>query len=192
MIIILLNLFLILFLLTSCPYSSEDNYSLELDQFDRMASEMSTTRYLIPAHTDNQYVTLIDDFEYVGGKFYRYTHASNIFVEDIDKCLMYIEYTQENYQKAKESVFGDCDNNSEIDYLSEQTYNEYHFFTSYYDNRDKVEVLNAMAGYNDDKNRLVFISIYCSTTEYTEADLLDTDFEGYLKSVYGEWYDFDS
>ena len=132
----------------------------------------------------------LTSFEYGDNKFYCYIYEPFLFIEVFDKALMYLEYSDDVYEEAKNYILTEMD----LDLSQEKSYNGYifHFNTGRYNLVTNFPTGYLMAGYNDSKNRLVFLGIYASTKKHPELDYGETDFGKYLKMVYGEFYDFDA
>ncbi len=141
-------------------------------------------------------IKLIHDYEYVDGLWFWSSHGSGFLglITDMDRSLMYIEFTEDVYQSAKSSIFDWEDPDVKVVEETRLDYNGYVFYESYfYNNYQKWFGGNyrcAMAGYNDEKHKLIFISMFCDV-DYPELETALTDFEFYLKTFYGDFYDFD-
>ena len=155
---------------------------VDVQEFSPMLSECGTTYHLIPE-------TFLTKFEYGDNKFYWDTNGSFFrFLPDIDKTLMYLEYTDDVYEKAKDYILTDMN----LDFTQEKSYNGYVFHFNEDFGYIYFPYSYLIAGYNDSKNRLVFLGLYASAKKYPELECGETDFGKYLKMVYGEFYDFDA
>ena len=192
----------LLYLTVGCQnYIIDSDISSSLNDFKPNASSVGTTFALVPlTGRNNEQIKIINDFEYIDGKYYRYHRHHDIFELTylIDKCLMFITFADDIYQQAKESIFNFEDDFCEVDRNTETIYNGYYFYNSNF-NAKYHHFLSyeyvckvAQAGYNDYKRTLVFTSIYCDVEEYPEIKYIETDFGRYLKSFFGDYYDFDA
>ena len=127
-------------------------------------------------------------FEYGDNKFYWDNNEGFFRLADIDKTLMYLEYTDDVYEEAKNYILTEMD----LDLSQEKNYNGYIFHFNNDCLRTNFPYVYLIAGYNDSKNKIVFLGIYASTKKHPELDYGETDFGKYLKMVYGEFYDFDA
>ena len=106
-----------------------------------------------------------------------------------EKTLLYVKYSDDEYEKAKEYIIKQQD----LDIFNDLSFNSYHFYL----NQLEVSFLRhfpssyIMTGYNDEQNILIFIGMYCSEKSYPEVQYGLTDFGLYLKTFFGEWYNFD-
>ena len=162
--------------LTSCEYREDG-----LESFNK-AHSYGVTCYLIP---DN----FMEDFEYVDGDYHWY--SDDDYRKSMDKTLLYLEYSDENYRQAKEFVLTEMD----LDFSTEKSYNGYVFYINLaYANGAYREIFPrqyTMVGYNDNNSRIIFIGMCCAANDYPETQYGLTDFGLYLKTFFGEWYNFD-
>ena len=146
-------------------------------------SSVGITSELIPEY-------FLDNFEYSDGKFYYHSDYYGFFgLEATEKSLFYLEYTEKNYQTVKEYVLTQMG----LDFASEKKYNNYIFYI--YPSRQYSYTFPyrySLAGYNDEKLTFIFIGSTCEKKNYPEVEYGLTDFGLYLKTFFGEWYDFDS
>lgn len=171
---------------TGCSEGVKYSEGVDVQYFRPALSSIGTTAYLIP---DN----FLEEFEYTENKFYRYSNDRAFSFGDMDKNLMYLEYSDEVYEEAKDFVLTEMD----LDLSDERIYNGYTFYMNYaHEHNDGPKEIFPyryfMAGYNDAKNRIIFISMDCVQKAYPEAEQGLTDFGWYLQTFFGEFYDFDA
>ena len=126
-------------------------------------------------------------FEYGDNKFYWDVYEF-LLLDIFDKTLMYLEYSDDVYEEAKNYILTEMD----LDLSKERSYNGYIFHFNKDCRVDDFPYEYLMAGYNDSKNRLVFLGLYAAPEKHPELECGETDFGKYLKIVYGEFYDFDA
>lgn len=167
---------------TGCSEGIDYTKGVDVINFSFAESSIGTTSHLIPQD-------LLTKFEYGDNKYFRYTNDGAFYFGDIDKTLMYLEYTDNVYEEAKDYILTEMN----LDFSKEKSYNGYVFhFNEDFPHRTYFPHGYLMAGYNDEKNRLVFLGLTSSEKKYPEFECGKTDFGKYLKIVYGEFYDFDA
>ncbi len=129
----------------------------------------------------------LTSFEYGENKFYCSIYEPFLFLDVFDKALMYLEYSDDVYEEAKNYILTEMD----LDLSQEKSYNGYVFHFNK-DHRIIFPYEYLMAGYNDSKNRLVFLGLCAGIGKHPELECGETDFGKYLQIVYGEFYDFDA
>lgn len=167
------------------PYVSE--YSV--------VSRLAPLIEIIPAEGPRRDdVSLIYDYDYVEGMWF-WGNDAEFLLTDMDRALMYIVFTEDSYQQAKYSIFDWYNPDPKVDFSTKSTYNGYTFYKSYfdgyYDEFSGGTYTYTMAGYNNDKNMLIFVSMYCVIDYHPELDTALNDFGFYLKTFYGDFYNFD-
>jgi hypothetical protein len=168
--------------LTGCSHEAGYTEVMDVKDFSPALSSVGTTSDLIPENFLNM-------FQYTENKFYRYANDECIFHWNMDKTLMYLQYPNVVYEEAKEYILTEMD----LDFSVERSYNGYVFYMNLaYSPNIIFPSQSLMAGYNDTANRLVFLGMCCSDDVYPEVNLGLTDFGAYLKTFYGEFYDFDA
>ena len=130
----------------------------------------------------------LTSFEYGENKFYCSIYEPFLFLDVFDKALMYLEYSDDVYEEAKNYILTEMD----LDLSKERSYNGYIFHFNKDCRVDDFPYEYLMAGYNDSKNRLVFLGLYAAPEKHPELECGETDFGKYLQIVYGEFYDFDA
>lgn len=165
---------------TGLPPGLSYREGVDVKYFEFELSEYST------AHLVSE--DFLTKFEYGDNKFYWGAYESFLLLDVFDKTLMYLEYSDDVYVEAKNYILTEMD----LDLSQEKSYNGY---VLYFNNdclRTNFSYVYLIAGYNDSKNRLVFLGLYVSARNHPELECGETDFGKYLKMVYGEFYDFDA
>lgn len=188
------------FFFVACAYNPDD-FDTSLENFSPNRSELGTASRLVPLNgrdIEGKYkeFTLIYDYDYVNGKWDYDTHFTNLLTEDLDRYFMYIEFTEDSYPKVKSYIFNWNDVNVKVDYETKSVYNGYTFYKSHFQNNEPEwhgsYYNGAMAGYNDDKRTLVFISMTCIVKLHPELEDALKDFSVFLKTYFGDFYDFNA
>ena len=121
---------------------------VDVEEFTPALSSIGTTAYLIP---DN----FLEEFDYVENKFYRYTNEHGFDFGDMDKNLIYLGYSDEVYEEAKNYILTEMD----LNLSDEKIYNGYTFYMNYAQehatgHQEIFPYECNMAGYNDSKIEL--------------------------------------
>ena len=184
-----LSLVLILMLSAGCSSHSHEGFTyseyaagVDVKYLTQGLSSHGTTGHLIPKD-------FLTKFEYGNNKFYWYTNEKTFSFGDMDKTLVYLEYADDIYEKAKSYIL----NYEGIDLSQEMNYNDYIFhFNEDFPHPTNFPFGYLMAGYNDTKNTLIFLGMSCAENKYPDLEYGKTDFGKYLKIFFGEFYDFDA
>ena len=167
---------------TGCFKGSGLNYTqgVSIDNYDPALSEFDTANYNLPED-------FLDTCGYTDGKFYLDTEMNEDYLyllEKLDRTLMWLSFKEAEYELAKSSIL-----NRVKPYIQEEkVYNEYHFMIYGYNFPDRCR----MTCYNDEKDILIFMVIYCESWKYPDIEYGTTDFGLYLKTFFGDFYDFDA
>lgn len=156
-------------------------YFRGLENFRYELSSDGTTETLIPKG-------FLTRYEYVQGDFFFYATAV-LNRDPMDKTLLYVEYSDTNYKEAKEYIMTEMN----LNIAEAKEYNGYTFYLNNdFEPREIFPFQYTMAGYNDEKNRLIFLGMVCAEKSYPDVQYGETDFGLYLEIFFGEWYDFDA
>ena len=161
-------------------YGPKYSQGVAIDEYDPMLSSFSVTYYNLPED-------FLDTCGYIDGKLYWDTEMDKDYfylLEKMDRSLMWLSFEQAEYEEAKECILVDA---IPQNYL-EKNYNEYHFIIYGHD----FPAWCTMICYNDQKNTLIFMGIYCIPSEYPDIEYGSTDFGLYLETFFGDFYDFDA
>lgn len=171
--------------------------------FSRADSSLSFCNYLMTPFKLNsdEEEDLINLFEYETADYYYFFRDQGMLINNSERALLYITYSEEVYPQVKSYVF---DNNEFVEgvaleyggyvFYVNQAYNDFRFSD---DERNKLHsgdfVLN---GYNDEKRVYVAMAISVSFTtpkakRRDKTSLLYSDFGAYLKE-YFNYFDFDA
>ena len=158
-----------------------------LEKFAPELSEDGLTGHLIPDD-------LLEVYPYVDGDFYYYLDEVLLSVDKSqceEKCLLWLEYSDEIYLEAKEYILLEMD----LDLEQELSYSGYTFYINYGMKHvghypcSFPGYYNA-AGFSDANHRLIFIGFHATLDDHPEIDYGLTDFGLYLETFFGEYYNF--
>lgn len=154
---------------------------VDVRHFIPTLSSVGTTGCLIPKN-------LLEEFDYGENRFY-WSSNDRLLPGDMDKTLLYVEYSDANYEEAKEYIMTEMN----LNIAEAKEYNGYIFYLNNdFEPREIFPFQYTMAGYNDEKNRLIFLGMVCAEKSYPDVQYGETDFGLYLEIFFGEWYDFDA
>ena len=156
---------------TGCfEYGIDRSKGAPIDTYSEYLSEFETADYNLPKG-------FLDVCGYTDGKFYwDVEQYGGVWLEKLDRTLMWLSFEEEEYKAAKECILVDA---IPQNYL-EKSYNEYYFIIYGHD----FPAWCTMICYNDQKNTLIFMGIYCVPSEYPDIEYGSTDFGLYLKKFY--------
>lgn len=169
-------------LLAGCSTGIKYSEGVDVQYFSPALSSSGTTSQLVPEK-------FLEKFEYSENRFYHYTNERAFSFGDMDKTLLYLEYDDGIYEKAKEYILTEMD----LNFTEKREYNGYVFYLNEdLATRTYFPYQYLMAGYNDDKNRVIFFGMVCVERLYPDVKYGETDLGLYLKIFFGDWYDFDA
>ena len=173
-------------LLAGCSTGIKYSEGVDVQYFSPALSSSGTTSQLVPEK-------YLEKFEYSENRFYHYTNERAFSFGDMDKTLLYLEYDDGIYEKAKEYILTEMD----INFTERREYSEYvfyinHAFKNVAGYLEFFPYQYLMVGYNDDKNRVIFFGMVCVERLYPDVKYGETDLGLYLKIFFGDWYDFDA
>ena len=152
------------------------NSAWESDQFDEIAE-------------------LIHLYDYLSADYYCSYNDSLLPHNILERSLYYFEYTEQNYQGAKDY----CQNN--IRYIGDEIteeYNGYKFY-DYYGNRSKETYHHCdnfpkafkRVAFNDEKKTIVFLGVYTSGKRTDEMAEDVKDWGTFLNKYFSDYYRFE-
>lgn len=154
----------------------------DISGFGEMSLSLDNPEYFLPSKT------FYYDYKYIDAGYYM-REATIFFGSGDSYVILHFKYEESVYFEAKEAMFEGIEPYDDNRY----EYNGYVFYkNSNYirlfnkDEGDRFPKAFTMAGYNDDKNILMFIGYY---GESEQGEIVD--WGAFLKKVYGEHYDFD-
>ncbi|MBQ3017772.1 MAG: hypothetical protein IJD89_02390 [Clostridia bacterium] len=184
--------------LVSCvefPY----RYNLEYDSLDEYKSQVEERGNGF-FHFDDAEVflptqTFLSDFKYINGS---YNSSSElvynwVFIDkksaQPSKVLLSLEYTKEEYEKAKAHTFEKIPRCGE-DYV----YNDYIFYqnSNFMESKEdaKFPCNFTMVCYNDKNNTLIFIGFTYKYFSEEEQANIKSNWQGFIDKYYAEYYNF--
>ena len=129
----------------------------------------------------------VKKLEILDFSFHYYSDESQLLypLGEYDASFISITYSDENYESAKHDLFANTE------YISNEpkyVYNGYEFYI-------KPSVLNAqlfMNVFQGEKNRIILIGFYKDPTSDINLDVSEEEWPEFLRTYYGEYYDFDA
>lgn len=132
-------------------------------------------------------VDFVKKFDAVDFSFHYY-EAPPVFILGCcayDISVVSITYSQENYYIAKQDLF---DNTEYRPTEPQYVYNGYDFYKNNYSDERHL-FLNA---FNDSKYTIVLMGFYASVDSRMNIDISNEEWPEFLRTYYGEYYDFDA
>ena len=167
---------IVLVILTSCGTVVEIR---GLNNFSTVDSSVGLCSQLIPEG-------FLENYPYIRGDYFYKFEEEMIAYNVEDKALMYLEYEEQEYFKAKEHAINSLSSSEEVPWVC----NGYYFLKN-----DKLSEWDfprhfSHLVYNDEKQILIFFAFSVSTELYDSVVEDSKDFESFLKKYFGEFYDF--
>ena len=189
-----------------CSSCYQDLYADSLDEYTTMirnskvgnsATSIDNPYYFLPS------CTFLVDYPYEEGGYVwreddivRGLFTTNVFPEI---ALLALQYDEQTYLSAKQTML------DEIPAYTDQVYMHGGFI--FYENANCTNFINfkekrnfpqwfTMAGYNDEKNTLMFIGMYSGTLagpsclEERFLNDIENNFSDFIDTYYGQYYDF--
>ncbi len=178
-------LILLPFSVVSC---AEPIVKSSIDSYTQATCSFGLTSNLFPSE---DYITA---FEYEEADYAYYDSCD--FVWGYAKAFAYFQYSEEEYQKAKDFCLNTIPLDSKTYEYGGYCFSEYLCYTIKDETGEWIpqsrfpEHFN-MVGYNDEKCILVFIGYYNGDPESAEKSLAQTDFGAFLTTVFSEYFNFD-
>ena len=129
----------------------------------------------------------VKKFELLDFSFHYYEDKPQLLypLSEYDASFISMTYSKENYESAKQDLF---DNTEYISAEPKYVYNGYEFYIN-------PSVLNAqlfMNVFHNEKNRIILIGFYKDPTSDINFDVPEDEWPEFLRTYYGEYYDFDA
>lgn len=131
----------------------------------------------------------VKKFETTNASFHHYVPSGSLLcpLGEYDISILSMTYLSHNYELAKQDLFDNTE------YVSEEpnyVYNDYDFYIimSHIDD-DSYKYVNA---FSDTKNAIVLMGIWISTESNINLDIPEEEWPEFLRTYYGEYYDFDA
>ena len=129
----------------------------------------------------------VKKFELLDFSFHYYEDKPQLLypLGEYDASFISMTYSKENYESAKQDLF---DNTEYISAEPKYVYNGYEFYI-------KPSVKKAqlfMNVFHNEKNRIILIGFYKDPTSDINLDIPEDEWPEFLRTYYGEYYDFDA
>lgn len=173
-------------LLTGCTPIRVDG----LQDYSKEDSSFSITKHLFPSDD------FLIDYPYLDGDYHYYGKVD--LGPGYDKAFAYLAYDPETYAEAKEHCLNQFNLAKDVIYACDNISFLEHLWYTIKDDSGEWVIINKfprqfnMLGYDDASCTLYFIGYFNGDSKSAERTLAEENFKEFLKSAYGEYYDFDA
>ena len=164
----------------------------DVDYYYEVAEHMSSvgvTRYCVYS---KEFVKKFDNSSF---EFHYYVPSPQMLfpLSEYEICIVAINYHPESYNLAKQDLF---DNTEYLSLEPSYIYNEYEFYRfASLTEGDMNHILDTylyMNVFNDKNNTIVLIGFGKDPTSDINFDMLEEEWPEFLRTYFGEYYDFDA
>ncbi|MBR2930614.1 MAG: hypothetical protein IKC32_05230, partial [Clostridia bacterium] len=151
-------------------------------------------RYLSDFETTRDYVYsvyFVKKFETIDFCFHYYLAPASFWspLGKYDISVSNITYSSENYELAKQDLF---ENTEYVSEAPNYVYNDYDFYRVEPRNEPERNVFRYFNAFSDTKNTIVLMGIWISTESNINLDVPEDEWPEFLRTYFGEYYDFDA
>lgn len=173
----------VLLLITGCTL-----WKVEFIGFEEVgphASSLGLCRNLLPKK-DDSFEFFLKEFETTDKNAF-YFDENDFSAGAKELVLVYLKYTEQSYNDAKEYIFDNMVLSKDIFFKK----GDYTFYANYTNERDNIKLndMNLFIAFNDGTKTIVSFGSVLDGKYQEKNDLISTDFNEYLQ-LFSKYYDF--
>ena len=180
--------FVLSILLTSCSGTRDFHIKGDIDYYYEEGCRLSCFETPLNFIYSPDFVNKIEPLEGEFNYFYKdgdILKTGELFSK-YEIAILTLSYTPESYLQAKEDLF---DNSNYVSAMPDYAYNGFEFYKK---ESGSIEYIFYVNAFNDVKNHIVILGFHTGPGKNICADVPEEEWPEFLRTYFGEYYDFDA